>query len=363
MEKLGNTVLTSRTAVHGEHSLGGNVGMIIYNQPIDVTYIDKIVMNCWLYTNAATATNYTTIGIAKSNASTAYEDFYAFDKSEVIQNYGPNLKKYTVELDVRDYTGFYYLKETTRHEYPDGLYHTSYTIIDNIYSVSSKNVSNYSLGYVTDGLVVHYDGIKNVLGEHSATTTVWKDLSGNGNDGILKGCTWNEDSLKFDGVDDYVLIGDHNYDQFTLEIVVLNDEVKTSETEYICNYEGGGYGLSYSGQKNLCEIYGLNSSAWKQLYSNNAIVPNKKYVITGSYNLNQITLFENGTKFQKSESDKIKTPNNDTKLCIGTNPSSNRGTACWLNGKVYSVRVYNRALTDEEVRKNYEIDKIRFGVE
>lgn len=140
--KLGNTINASCTANYnsatgaaGDHSLGGNIGMILYNQPIDVTNIDKIVMNCWLYSNAPTATNYTRIGIAKSNASSEYNDYYAFEKSEEIQNYGNNLNKYTVELDVSNDTGKYYLKVTTRHEYPEGLYNTSSTTIDSIYPI------------------------------------------------------------------------------------------------------------------------------------------------------------------------------------------------------------------------------------
>ena len=33
-----------------------------------------------------------------------------------------------------------------------------------------------------------------------------------------------------------------------------------------------------------------------------------------------------------------------------------------LKGKIYSIRVYNRALTQDEINHNYEIDKKRFGI-
>ena len=33
-----------------------------------------------------------------------------------------------------------------------------------------------------------------------------------------------------------------------------------------------------------------------------------------------------------------------------------------LKGKIYSVRVYNRALTEDEINHNYEMDKKRFGI-
>ena len=34
----------------------------------------------------------------------------------------------------------------------------------------------------------------------------------------------------------------------------------------------------------------------------------------------------------------------------------------YLKGKVYAVRIYNRALSDEEVKQNYTVDKVRFGL-
>ena len=33
-----------------------------------------------------------------------------------------------------------------------------------------------------------------------------------------------------------------------------------------------------------------------------------------------------------------------------------------LKGKIYSIRVYNRALTQDEINHNYEMDKKRFGI-
>ena len=33
-----------------------------------------------------------------------------------------------------------------------------------------------------------------------------------------------------------------------------------------------------------------------------------------------------------------------------------------LKGKIYSIRIYNRALTQDEINHNYEMDKKRFGI-
>ena len=34
----------------------------------------------------------------------------------------------------------------------------------------------------------------------------------------------------------------------------------------------------------------------------------------------------------------------------------------YICGYIYCVRIYNRALSEEEIKHNYEIDKERFGI-
>lgn len=132
---FGNMIRVSCTANNTDHSLGGNVGMIIYNEAIDVTNIDSIIMECSAWTNYSNATNYTTIGISNTNSTTEYQDYYSFEKSQGIEHYGTNETKYTIKLDLREYTGKYYLKVTTRHELPDNIYYTSTTQINKIYPI------------------------------------------------------------------------------------------------------------------------------------------------------------------------------------------------------------------------------------
>ena len=44
---------------------------------------------------------------------------------------------------------------------------------------------------MTDGIVLHYDGVLNTKMGHNANSSVWIDLSGNENDGILKNFNLN----------------------------------------------------------------------------------------------------------------------------------------------------------------------------
>lgn len=81
------------------------------------------------------------------------------------------------------------------------------------------------ISYVQDGLIMYYDGINNTGNGHSNTTTKWKDLSGNNNDGTINGSVWEENSLNFDGIDDWVNCGEMNYSNVTIEAVVLYKNV------------------------------------------------------------------------------------------------------------------------------------------
>ena len=56
-------------------------------------------------------------------------------------------------------------------------------------------------------------------------------------------------------------------------------------------------------------------------------------------------------------------PATGSNFIIGGNPLAGVGANAQLKGTVYSVRIYNRALTEEEIKQNYEIDKQKYGIE
>lgn len=226
-----------------------------------------------------------------------------------------------------------------------------------------KNLSK-NLGYVTEGLVAHYDGIKNTAMGHSASSVMWKDLSGNGNDGTIYGGIWNEEALDFDGIDDWVSLGEMNYPNITLEIVaVCSNTGATSPITYIGNFEYGGYGIEQYPKDNANTMSAYLNTTYTKRISNNAFQKDKKYSLSGVYDTTTLSLFENGQKVSGNTTGNLGFPRNNTVMAIGANPNGNNATGGYLKGKVYCARIYNRALTDEEVRKNYEIDKIRFGIE
>lgn len=72
--------------------------------------------------------------------------------------------------------------------------------------------------------------------------------------------------------------------------------------------------------------------------------PNTEYNFCGKYNNNS--------------PDTLKNDVND--LYIGVDPNENSNTS--FNGEIYAVRVYDKALSDEEIKTNYNIDKERFSI-
>ena len=76
-------------------------------------------------------------------------------------------------------------------------------------------------------------------------------------------------------------------------------------------------------------------------------------------------LYKNGkivSKLEKSGS--IKYPTGDTPIVLGVNPfNSSYDADTFFKGRIYSVRIYNKALTEEEILHNYNYDKEKFNLE
>ena len=223
-------------------------------------------------------------------------------------------------------------------------------------------------GYVVRGLELYYDGIDNTgSGVHSNTETVWKDLSGNGKDGVLHNfgtsaiSGWNNHYLSLDGVNDWVNCGELNYENVTLEAVYQLNSNSIEWMAVLGNWQDGGNGLLLKEGVGGGEIY--SSSAYHTIDARDNI--DKKKIITHSltYNGQDEILYMDGiAKGRETFSGKIEIPLNNTVMSIGANPTgedygSNAGFACM---DVYTIRIYSRGLTQEEIEINNKTDEKRF---
>ncbi len=119
----------------GDYSQGGNIGMLISKNKVDLTNVDKIIMNCSLADNHNSGINYTTLGISSFNSSSSSSDYEAFNKSVTVSHKGPSFENKKCTLDVNDISGEYYLKVTTKHDLKVNLAYTANTYIDSIFLV------------------------------------------------------------------------------------------------------------------------------------------------------------------------------------------------------------------------------------
>ena len=246
-----------------------------------------------------------------------------------------------------------------------------YTLTDELkgqigYGKDTSNISNSkvisetaSMDYVQDGLVLLLDGIRNTRSGHSTSTNVWEDLSGTNYDYTLNNIKINDNNIYFKGTaNSYALrkenlseiFGNTLYDDRTIEIVVKD----TSDSHiWICGNSSsrkaiGIYGgtLNVSISPDNVSTFTLKSSALKV---NNYSILHKKE--------GEICVYQNDEQLVKTNN--LNCWNHSGEVSYIGNSSTNGAP---LNGEIYSIRVYNRILTEKEINHNYQIDKKKFGI-
>lgn len=208
--------------------------------------------------------------------------------------------------------------------------------------------------YVQDGLVHLWDGIENVdWNLHDDMAPRWIDLV----NGVpfpdprtqARDCSWTDSGLICDGN----LIGDM-YRSNIGDYLTTEATFKTvsSELQFLwinlwrrdcLGVYGSNVGVGLRQSKRL----GYNSM--DRVISLSAIFPD-------AVSNTSERSYANGTELTTTGTGNFSEP--ATSPCrIGY--GYNRGG---FVGEIYCIRMYNRALTPEEIAYNYEIDKVRFGL-
>lgn len=121
----------------------------------------------------------------------------------------------------------------------------------------------------------------------------------------------------------------------------------------------GAYGLSDYNKPGYNGLM-VYANGYKTIDSPNKYIINKIYSLSGSYDGKTEVFYENGKKYSKIVNIPI-SYDSDTIYIAAGNPG---GAGCDFGNsmeKIYSIRIYNRALTDEEILQNYQTDKIKFS--
>ena len=253
-----------------------------------------------------------------------------------------------------------------------GVLSNSGTIIkaDNMTLINDTNIDTTSPELlitgqdmiVKDGLIRYYDGNNNSGYSHSSNTTTWKDLSGN-YDGEVNSSTWSTDSIVLDGTNSHVRIGNiDNLKAFTLEahLNVAPYEMKKT-VNIISNYQATGTAIYYSTKGVPQFIIAKDDGTDVVLEGKEDLLEvNNTHTITGTFDGTTAKLYVDSVLVDTKEVKNavIKSANN-TPMVIGCNPNpTSCDTGYNLNGKVYAARIYNRALTESEIKQNMNADRI-----
>ena len=210
-----------------------------------------------------------------------------------------------------------------------------------------------SKSYVQDGLIAQWDGIDNVLLDgvrlHDANAEVWSDLTGNGNDfavGSYWGTqldSWTDTSLKAKSCYN-VPCNKSCSDYVTIEICAKHNQM------YQCLFNSGDGLKKFIAVKNNSILFynavNMNYDIGKAAFFQAAAVH--------SPTVSSPVVYTNGVPTARISSDSW--GDNTAGTCLGRGVDSRYQ----FTGEYYAIRLYNRALTPEELAKNAKIDAVRF---
>jgi len=234
---------------------------------------------------------------------------------------------------------------------------------------------------VNEDLIRYYNGNNNLGDDHSNYTTRWKDLSNNENgeiygsknavieqtaNGIVRGEETFTDngSVKLDGENDFVNIGalpEEVYNNVTIESQFLLDNVSNihNNTE-ISLVSNGGYELLLNEGKP--EFKANINGEYKFVTINEELIKGRVYNITGVFDGKRLYLYIDsvlrGTA-QISEDINLKVDETiATDAIVGAKASKTDVSSGYMEGEIYSARIYKRALSQEEIKQNMNADRL-----
>ncbi len=215
----------------------------------------------------------------------------------------------------------------------------------------SKNASAQRV--VVDGLVSYW-----TLDKDTVSGNQVKDIIGNnhgkinGNPKIVAGKV--KEGMEFDGVDDFLDCGTDDSLNLTKAITIETWAMPKEAGEGgknagpVCKAQTGAWGwqLRYNSPDNNFMGFQFNAGGSKWLSVGQKLTPGEWYHIVGTYDGSEAKCYLNGVEKNKMNMSNINsTPD---PFFIGQD-----GWINVFNGVVDEVRIYNRALSKDEVIQNY----------
>lgn len=184
------------------------------------------------------------------------------------------------------------------------------------------------------------------------TSMIVKDLSGNGNDGIIYGGKYNSDgTFTTDGVNDYIDSGLEDYDFGENISIVTRVKAESNDQGYIItNHEAAGFGLTIN-HKCFCASFFINGNY--RISCSSAFDSSKWYTVVATYNGNKLILYVNGVEVSKVENLTGPVAASPVPVVIGANPYFDDIMQAFTGFTLSDMLIFKRALTSEEIGTDY----------
>jgi hypothetical protein len=208
---------------------------------------------------------------------------------------------------------------------------------------------------VTSGLVLNLDA--GWYNSYSGTTT-WFDIKGGYNGTLINGPTFNggsQGAIVFDGTDDYVNLGSiaqiaPGTGDFTIEFWINPTNWSNTYMPLLTTTVTNGIWIGKVENNFALRTYNVADDLQSTTFPTpgvwtNVIIQRSGNIATIYYNTISIV---SGTVTRN--------------YAQGTTEIARDGVTSVFNGKISTVKYYNRALSPQEVLQNYNAQKSRFGI-
>jgi hypothetical protein len=214
---------------------------------------------------------------------------------------------------------------------------------------------------ITEGLVLALDaGSKK---SYPGSGTTWSSLVGSTNATLTNGPSFSNKSMVFDGVNDFSTYPTpHNDSLTTLTYELVFKGSRGEGYSYILHNNGthtstGNSWITFGWYADTDYVYGALSGRYSSMYDNTTIIDsNTYYHLTLTWDGSTQKFYINGD-LKTSQALESNAYTLDSTTSIGGNKN---GGYRMSNIDVAFLKIYNRALSSDEILQNYNAKKSRF---
>lgn len=230
---------------------------------------------------------------------------------------------------------------------------------------------SHSPKIITDGLVLCLDAAN--PRSYPGSGTIWKDLSVNGNDGaLINGVGHNADNkgtMVFDGVNDYIDCGNIGVSFGGIHVwIYLNNPIMASSSHMsLLGYGNApqsqisfgnstGYGIDET--ISILQFTGVGTQYFRTYIKD--YIPSGWINLTIQWESTNFGFYINGlrkTTYNGTQGQALQAPMNNFKL-----GATAGGGGVLFSGKITDCKIYNRALSESEIKQNFEATRDRYGI-